>query len=682
VGLLTNLIEQKIEAKHRDEEQRKQKLREFYYDRIHDDQTPPDVREQLSQDYFKLLSPEAKKSAQKGIGLLGKLKQAVGGGGGQQTQQPSPNGTLATPQPMQQAQQAEQTQQAQPQQPRYPGQPAAPVQASTSAQAQPKGAQLSAPPPIQSQPGLPSHMFTTAQEQEKQKIDFATQEGRAAQAQKTESEQQEFDAWKKRGTDLGLTGGDLAEYAGSKGARLPPQQKRVVEKQVGRPGEDPATGKAYEGLWDHTVDPDRTETWAPHPTPPPKGSSSGMIRSVPHSVSVQDAQATAKSGAVYKDQNGEDIDLDKLPPNMGLQAMVVGDKMFWVPISPTQAELTVGNEKYVVTPYNKDVAHGAGVAQGQARTGTTSTPTQVVTQPNGQITALGSTSTPNTPGARVPGRPPAANGAGGGAKGLAGVTVELYNQSLQRVTPVRQAATQIFGDPSQPDLKGLKDFANVADNKESRDRLGKALRLTFTSLDQATGGANIAAGAGPVSLSTGGLGTLLQNAFSVPQKVAEQQAQIMQDAIKDLTPEEREAYDATMSAFGTIVGLRSLTKASAAQASVATIEREMPVIGVNTTSSSQFYDQLQRLAEIVYNGTQGLPAGMLDPKMVERLKNLPSDMQKRKQGASASPSGKLATPSSSPKTTHYVDSKTGDQWDIPADKEAAFKKAHPNAKAQ
>jgi hypothetical protein len=89
-GLLTNLIEQKVEKSHRDEEDRKQRLRQFYYDRIHDETTPPEVREQLSQDYFKLLSPDAKKSAQKGMGLIGKLKQAFGGQKPQQPQQGQP----------------------------------------------------------------------------------------------------------------------------------------------------------------------------------------------------------------------------------------------------------------------------------------------------------------------------------------------------------------------------------------------------------------------------------------------------------------------------------------------------------------------------------------------------------------------------------------------------------------
>ncbi len=217
---------------------------------------------------------------------------------------------------------------------------------------------------------------------------------------------------------------------------------------------------------------------------------------------------------------------------------------------------------------------------------------------------------------------------------------------LERITPVREAATQLFGDPSQPDIKGLKDFASLADNEKSRKRLGKALKLTFDSFSKATGESGIHAGAGPVSLNaSGGVIQLIENAFGVPPKLAEQSAQIMQNALKDLTPEEREAYNATMSAFGTIVGLRSLTRASAAQSLVATIEREMPIIGVNTTNSDQFADQMTRLAEIVYNGTKGVPKAMWEqtPGLLDRIQKLPSEAKKMKKSG-ASPKGTLQPP--------------------------------------
>ncbi|HKS75092.1 MAG TPA: hypothetical protein VJQ82_17930 [Terriglobales bacterium] len=641
MGLLTNLIEQKVESKHRDEENRKASLRQFYYDRIHDENTDPQVREQLTGDYLKLLSPEAKKTATKGLGILGKLKQAFGGAPGGQQQQPQQASPAPAPTSYNQ---------------NLPKVMDARGPAATGWRDQ----FAAAPQPAQ--PATPDFFKNYGQDAEQRKIANAQAEFK----EKTAEGQQEYDSWLKRGKEVlgpDASARDLAEYAGSKGQRLPAQEKRVVDKGVGRPGIDPATGKEFEGLWDHTRDPNGDETWAKHVQPPPKAS--GQIRSVPHAISLQDAKEAIKSGAVYKDQEGKDIELDKLPPNMGLQAMVAGDKMFWVPISPTEKTVTVGNVSYATTPYNVSQVGQQGPAApvplGQSRTPTARTSEQIAVNPvTGEVTknTLRSSSTPSTPGARPVSAPsaPAASAPAAAAPrapspapaprsgDIKGVPTGMYNTQLNRVIPVREAATQIFGDPSQPDLKGLKDYIKLSDNPDSRKRLGEALRLTFGALNQATGGANVTAGAGPISVSAGGIGSVLQNYFHVPQELADQQTKIMQEAMSKLTPEEREAYDATMSSFSTIVGLRSLTRASAAQSSVQAIEREMPVIGVNTFDSGQFADQLQRLSEVVNNGVKGIPSGMLDPNLVKRINGLPAEMQKLKKGPAKAPTSKSTAP--------------------------------------
>lgn len=509
-----------------------------------------------------------------------------------------------------------------------------------------------------------------AQQAGEQKLELERVQEEQKEKQKLGFEQQEQDAWLKRGKDLGLKDRDLAEYAGSKGARLPAQGKRTTDKGMVRPGEDPATGKGYEGSWTHIVEPDGSETWAKEAA---KQTASGVPRVIGH-LSSTDAKTQSNGGKKFQDEAGNDIDVSDLPEQMGLVTVTQGSKTFYVPYTQAQTHFNVGGKVYAVPTLDQiNLSKGSGVELGASRTPTSASHEQIAVDSNGNPVknTLRSTNTPSTPG--IAGRSasdsavsnsadqrsspqsqpkananaPKASPSGAltpASSDIKGVPLGMYNQSLQRVTPVREAATQLFGDPQQPELKGLQSFANLADNKESRERLGKALRQTFTALDQSTGGAHIAAGAGPVSVSTGGFGVILENYFGVGPKVAEQQAKMMQDTIGSLTPEEREAYDATMSAFGTIVGLRALTKASAAQASVSTIEREMPVIGVNTTNSSQFYDQMQRLAEIVYNGTKGIPEGMWDKGMLDRLKSLPNEMQKLKKGASASPSGKLSAP--------------------------------------
>lgn len=396
---------------------------------------------------------------------------------------------------------------------------------------------------------------------------------------------------------------------------------------------------------------------------PKENAKGGYIRSVPHSVGLKDARKQAENGAEFPDQDGNMIDLSKLPEDMGLQAMVQGNKMFWVPVTPSQRTVSVGGQVYGVNPYQvqdigKPNVEGPATL-GPSKTGSNRTSEQIAINPvTGEVTknTLRSSTTPLTPGASQPAKaPPAGISAptGGNAKSapaaapppssdIKGMPSGMYNQMLNRVTPVREAATQVFGDPSQPDLKGLKDYMQLADDPKARERVGTALRLTFDGLNQASSsGAHISANAGPVSVSTGGIGQVFTNMFGVPQTLAAQQSKIIQDSINKMTPEEKEYFDSVMSAFSTIVGLRSLTRASAAQSSVSAIERELPIIGVNTTDSQQFADQMQRLAEVVYNGTKGIPPGMIDPKLVDRIKNLPAEMQKMKGKSPAkAPAGK------------------------------------------
>jgi hypothetical protein len=132
-------------------------------------------------------------------------------------------------------------------------------------------------------------------------------------------------------------------------------------------------------------------------------------------------------------------------------------------------------------------------------------------------------------------------------------------------------------------------------------------------MEAANGGPNADARVGPVGLGTGGLGAWIGNQLSIPASNAGAETKMMQNAINKLTPREREAFDSIMSSYSTIVGLRSLTRASAAQSSVSAIEREMPAIGLNTFSRAQFVDQLSRLAEVTKNGFAGLPPDIRGP---------------------------------------------------------------------
>jgi hypothetical protein len=393
------------------------------------------------------------------------------------------------------------------------------------------------------------------------------------------------------------------------------------------------------------------------------GEVSAQVSGVPRvigRVSVSLAKTLSKDGKqTYKDVEGNALDPSQFPDEMMLVNVKHGTNDYWVPLSQNQTHFAVGGMVYAVPSLEQvNLAKGAGVELAPSQIPSTSTRSQVAMGPTGQpvINVLPGSRTPQVTG--IPGRPRTAPGApspvaqptapagvrpsptaqavapsapahpttGSAGARVLGMPTGIYNQMLQRVTAVREANTQISGDPTQPEFKGLKDYGHLADDPASRARLGTALRMTFDGLDQG-------------EKSSGSLMTLIKNTGGIPQAIAASQSRIMQDVIGKLTPEEKDAYDATMTTFSTMVGLRSLTKASAAMFSVKAIEREIPVIGVNTTSSRQFEDQLAHVAEIIYNGTRGVPEGMWDKQELERIKSGPSYHMQRKLKTAPSGSG-------------------------------------------
>ena len=325
--------------------------------------------------------------------------------------------------------------------------------------------------------------------------------------------------------------------------------------------------------------------------------------------------------------------LDSLPPEMMLQPWSMpGGNLTYVPFDPKSQMYTVGNRRYAATAWQlPHLVEGEGVELGAAQVPSTTqrtvpgvdpatgqpvtnvlpsqrvpespgvpgrapalsppqTSPQVPPQPAGAVPAGGQptaarptapgggqTQRPAPGGAPSPTRTPAPSGVHGPVSGapLPGMSPGQYNQALSRVTAVREASSQVFGDPTQPDFPSLSKFGALADNAGSKSRLGTAITLALDELDQQ-------------EKAGGSLTTLAKNWTGIPQALSKSKTAVFQDVMSRMTPEERRAYNATMSAFSTIVGLRSLTKASEAQFSVKAIEREMPVIGVNTYNSAQF----------------------------------------------------------------------------------------------
>jgi hypothetical protein len=723
LGGLTQAAQKKIDEKHQENEQLKSEKRSMYWKIAYDTtgQYNDSQKQAAQQELGKLYGSDGKKGLQKFGDIFSKLSgsakqqgqpQGQLGQAGQQQLSPAGQASLPTPKAAQQNSDD----------PGSPGQATAPqgmTENMPNGKPAPGTAGASGKLPIPTggqssvQSQLPMPKTQIAQPQQggglppiQTDADMQARSDAASQAdqkRKLSGESAEYDFWLQKGKDvLGKDASprDLAEYAGSGGKKLPavaitkmtPVNLKMKDGET-VPGMRSQDGKYYD-LRNNLLDGDAIDSEAGKVT-------TSVPRFDSKAVTLDSAKAQAKGGTKFMGIDGGNLDLDELPNGMVLQPVISGSKIMFMPIDPEQTHITFDNKVVATDKYHEKDAANSGTVLGAARTGTESTRSEIAYDPaTGQptVNTLPSSSRPITPGEKppiqaapaqsqktpnaapqtpspasklpTPGQQPQAGSQTGGAT-LRGVPAGQYRAMLERVTPVREAATQVFGDPSQPDLKGLKDYIDLADDPKSREKLGKALRLTFDGINDASHGGNVAVGVGPVNVSAGGIGTWLQNSLGVPQGLASQKSKIMQDALKDLSPKEQEAYDSIMSAFSTVVGLRSLTRASAAQGSVSAIERELPIIGVNTQNSRQFADQMQRLSEVVYNGTKGVPAGMFDPAMVERIKNLPSEMQKIKDKKSLSPNGSKALPTPSGMETQEYQGKiyqrkkgSNDEWKL------------------
>ena len=464
-----------------------------------------------------------------------------------------------------------------------------------------------------------------------------------------------------------------AEYIGSKGTKLPARLKtsaleekrdQLIEanKKLGKTQEE-AERAAAQTLIDSTQK--KTST-VPRVL--------GQI-SIGDALKVQEANPNLE----YKDEAGNVLDLKSFPPGMELKSVEVGERSFFVgPLSQNQTHIPIGGKWVAVgTLDQQNIPQGAGTVLGDARTPTQRTGQTAVYNPDTrqfEMMPTHSSTTPvNTGPIRAPGTPPAqtpaatpppsaqpaakapasapaatpqaSSNSSFGNRIPSGQRAAVANQGI----PIQEATMQFVGDPEKG-VKGLKDFAHLADNPQSVNRIGEVLNYIFDDMESATGGAHISAGAGPVSVSTGGIGELLQNAFNVPLQLAQQKTRMYQEAIGKLTPEEQEYVNSVMSSFASSVGLRSLSRASAAQASVRSIERELPTIGVKggVTNSKSYNDKMRRLYVTLATAFENMPKGAVPTKVEKTIRSLNEP----------SPNGKLSGPGSGSKKKVW-DEKSG-----------------------
>jgi hypothetical protein len=255
-------------------------------------------------------------------------------------------------------------------------------------------------------------------------------------------------------------------------------------------------------------------------------------------MSIRNARELAQQGMEFMGEDGKPIDVTSLPDEMGLKRFTVSGKTIWVPFSPNEKVVTVGNEKYAISPMDVGaLTQGAGTDLGQANVGSTNTPGYVGIDQQGNVQRVAGQRTPGTKGVKQSGgltplesgATPKAVGAGAGAGASAGkpkaqtgggkkgdlpLPMSSYGKQADRATGVHlaQAALKQFSD------RNLEVF----DNPESVEKLKNIIGYIQKTADQ-----QIGTGKGPLGA--------VETWAGLPTAMNQAQQQLLQDQAIKLT---------------------------------------------------------------------------------------------------------------------------------------------------
>ena len=364
------------------------------------------------------------------------------------------------------------------------------------------------------------------------------------------------------------------------------------------------------------------------------------------SVSVKDAQQLSAGGLTFSDQDGNPIDVSKLPETSKLTPWAWGGKIFYTIGDQVPRVITADNQRTVQPEEGALAPAGSAPTLGAARVGTVRT----ATAPGGGQVVTG-TATPMTPGTKAP----APRKAGGNASQATGSILP----NVQGMTPQNAAAARksmpavtaemgLFGDPQNPNVKSMADFIPLANKPHAQKVLGEAFKL----LDQQMG-----------EISDPGIIQTLGTAAGWANFRAQAESGAKQATGTQMTPEEREYFDTAIASMADIIGSRSATGQSPARFSVRSIQNELPLIGLSGTPDAASYTtKLNTIARQIEVGLNGMPD---NSRALAWLKKRQGDLQPKRPA------------SSSTGTMKFADG--GKHYSIPAAKVEAFKGSHPNA---
>jgi hypothetical protein len=321
----------------------------------------------------------------------------------------------------------------------------------------------------------------------------------------------------------------------------------------------------------------------------------------------------------FNDQNGQPIDVSKLPEGSKITPWAYGGKIFYTIGDQVPRVITADNQRTVQPEEGDLTPAGQAPSLGEARVPTVGTH-QVPGMNPGETVTLHTTTTPVSPGAKTPGtkQPTASQPVASGGKGTQALTdirdqSRLANGQLPPQPPafapgtmlaqgkvaqpivasMNTVAAQVFGGNGEPPLW---ESAKMFDNPELATALNKALTLNALTIP----------GTEDDPSFTQTLATALGVTGWSQEQIRDANAQARED-LQKLGGDDALKMFARLAGFQEdLSALRAATKGSAAQGSIMTLVRAAPVY--NVSSSQNFRDQLGVTLNTAAAAMAGYPA--------------------------------------------------------------------------
>ncbi len=332
------------------------------------------------------------------------------------------------------------------------------------------------------------------------------------------------------------------------------------------------------------------------------------------SISARDARQFASDGMEFKDQDGNPIDVSRLPESSKVTPWAYGGKIFYTVGDQVPRVVTADNQRTVQPEEGGLTPAGQAPTLGEARVPTVGTH-QVPGMNPGETVTLRTTTTPVTPGAKTSTSSQPATSGGRGTQELTDIRDQsrLANGQLPPqpaafapgtmlsqgkvaqpiVASMNTVAAQVFGGNGEPPLW---ESAKMFDNPELATALNKALTLNALTIP----------GTEDDPSFTQTLATALGVTGWSQEQIRDANAQARED-LQKLGGDDALKMFARLAGFQEdLSALRAATKGSAAQGSIRTLVRAAPVY--NVSSSQNFRDQLGVTLNTAAAAMAGYPA--------------------------------------------------------------------------